>query len=84
MVHPMIPRDLAINTVPMPSITITTPGPLLPMPPSSPPCPDLSSSDPNVRSRPLPGVRCPTCAQAGKESWVIPGRACSTCGTPCF
>lgn len=32
----------------------------------------------------LPGVRCPKCAENGKESWVLPGRSCSTCGTPCF
>ena len=32
----------------------------------------------------LPGVRCPTCAANGLEIWVIPGRACGNCGTPCF
>ncbi|KAH7207182.1 hypothetical protein DER44DRAFT_840640 [Fusarium oxysporum] len=30
-----------------------------------------------------PGVRCPTCALEGKEIWVIPGRCCGYCGTPC-
>ncbi|KAK0629416.1 hypothetical protein B0T17DRAFT_185433 [Bombardia bombarda] len=31
---------------------------------------------------PLPGVKCPTCAEEGKEVWVIPGRACGYCSTP--
>ncbi|EHK47404.1 uncharacterized protein TrAtP1_012492 [Trichoderma atroviride] len=31
----------------------------------------------------VPGTRCPTCAQQGKEVWVIPGRCCGYCGTPC-
>ncbi|KAM0249028.1 hypothetical protein ACHAQJ_009235 [Trichoderma viride] len=31
----------------------------------------------------VPGTRCPTCALAGKEVWVIPGRCCGYCGTPC-
>ncbi|ESU14505.1 hypothetical protein FGSG_13295, partial [Fusarium graminearum PH-1] len=35
------------------------------------------------RSHKAPGTRCPTCALAGKEVWVIPGRACGYCGTPC-
>ncbi|KAF5633916.1 zinc finger transcription factor ace1 [Fusarium tjaetaba] len=30
-----------------------------------------------------PGVRCPTCALEGKEIWVLPGRCCGYCGTPC-
>ena len=30
-----------------------------------------------------PGTRCPTCASQGKEVWVIPGRCCGYCGTPC-
>ncbi|CAN8100309.1 unnamed protein product [Discula destructiva] len=78
MVRPIIPRDLDITITPPP---YALPDPcLMPSPPQHPDC----SSNPNIRSRPLPGVRCPTCAQAGKESWVIPGRACSTCGTPCF
>lgn len=34
-------------------------------------------------SHKVPGTRCPTCAQAGKEVWVIPGRCCGYCGTPC-
>ncbi|KAK0666305.1 hypothetical protein QBC41DRAFT_230773 [Cercophora samala] len=32
----------------------------------------------------FPGVRCPTCAAKGVETWVIEGRACGTCGTPCL
>ncbi|KAL6871786.1 hypothetical protein J3F83DRAFT_760217 [Trichoderma novae-zelandiae] len=31
----------------------------------------------------VPGTRCPTCALDGKEVWVIPGRCCGYCGTPC-
>ncbi|KFG78383.1 hypothetical protein MANI_012262 [Metarhizium anisopliae] len=31
----------------------------------------------------IPGTRCPTCALKGKEVWVIPGRNCGYCGTPC-
>ncbi|QUC18087.1 uncharacterized protein UV8b_02328 [Ustilaginoidea virens] len=31
----------------------------------------------------IPGTRCPTCALEGKEVWVIPGRCCGYCGTPC-
>lgn len=31
----------------------------------------------------IPGTRCPTCALAGKEVWVSPGRECGYCGTPC-
>ncbi|KAJ4386457.1 hypothetical protein N0V93_009353 [Gnomoniopsis smithogilvyi] len=77
MVRPSIPHDLDITAVP------SFPHLDLPLMPSTVEHPDFSSN-PNIRSRPLPGVRCPTCAQAGKESWVIPGRACSTCGTPCF
>ncbi|KAF5970482.1 zinc finger transcription factor ace1 [Fusarium bulbicola] len=29
------------------------------------------------------GVRCPTCVVAGKEIWVVHGRCCGNCGTPC-
>ncbi|TVY54298.1 hypothetical protein LCER1_G003375 [Lachnellula cervina] len=38
---------------------------------------------PAVKSIPMTGVRCPTCAANGQESWVIPGRACGYCGTSC-
>jgi hypothetical protein len=31
----------------------------------------------------MPGVRCKTCAAAGKESWVIEGKNCPECGTAC-
>lgn len=34
-------------------------------------------------SHKVPGTRCPTCALEGKEVWVIPGRYCGYCGTPC-
>ncbi|KAF4124773.1 hypothetical protein GMORB2_5439 [Geosmithia morbida] len=36
-----------------------------------------------VRTPKSPGTRCPTCALDGKEVWVIPGRCCGYCGTPC-
>ena len=36
-----------------------------------------------ISERPMTGVRCPTCAANGQESWVIPGRACGYCGTGC-
>ncbi|KAL4992051.1 hypothetical protein BDW68DRAFT_106085 [Aspergillus falconensis] len=31
----------------------------------------------------MPGVRCPKCQGAGKETWVIPGKYCHVCGTAC-
>ncbi|POR33287.1 Uncharacterized protein TPAR_06514 [Tolypocladium paradoxum] len=31
----------------------------------------------------LPGVRCPKCYAKGIEVWVIPGKSCRECGTPC-
>lgn len=31
----------------------------------------------------MPGVQCETCKQAGRETWVIPGKACHVCGTLC-
>ncbi|KAL2800932.1 hypothetical protein BJX66DRAFT_103170 [Aspergillus keveii] len=31
----------------------------------------------------MPGVRCPSCQRTGKETWVIPGKYCHICGTPC-
>ncbi|KAI5464577.1 hypothetical protein BGZ63DRAFT_421588 [Mariannaea sp. PMI_226] len=34
-----------------------------------------------VPSHGSPGVRCPTCLISGRESWVLPGRACGYCGT---
>jgi hypothetical protein len=30
-----------------------------------------------------PGVQCQTCAGRGAETWVIPGKLCHVCGTPC-
>ncbi|UQC83155.1 uncharacterized protein CLUP02_08648 [Colletotrichum lupini] len=29
------------------------------------------------------GIRCPTCHASGKEVWVLPGKECGYCGTPC-
>lgn len=31
----------------------------------------------------MPGVRCPNCQAQGKEVWVIPGKNCHICHTPC-
>ncbi|PHH89263.1 hypothetical protein CDD83_6382 [Cordyceps sp. RAO-2017] len=31
----------------------------------------------------LPGIRCPKCFAQGVEVWVIPGKNCKECGTPC-
>lgn len=31
----------------------------------------------------MPGVQCQPCKQAGRETWVIPGKACHVCGTLC-
>ncbi|KAL2758506.1 hypothetical protein ACRALDRAFT_1075076 [Sodiomyces alcalophilus JCM 7366] len=31
----------------------------------------------------LPGIKCPTCKESGKEVWVLPGKECGYCGTPC-
>ncbi|KAL2158802.1 hypothetical protein VTH06DRAFT_3994 [Thermothelomyces fergusii] len=35
-----------------------------------------------IRSLPLPGIRCPKCAENGEEVWVIPGLLCGRCGAP--
>ncbi|KAJ9133495.1 hypothetical protein NKR19_g9016 [Coniochaeta hoffmannii] len=56
---------------------------VVPMPVVQPLYPGLPSGDEGIRMLPLPGVRCPTCAANGQEVWVIPGRACGNCGTPC-
>jgi len=32
---------------------------------------------------PMAGVKCPTCASRGIETWVIPGKHCHICGTAC-
>ncbi|KAK3988031.1 hypothetical protein QBC44DRAFT_382749 [Cladorrhinum sp. PSN332] len=44
--------------------------------------PHFPSNGEGIRSIPMPGVLCPTCAEQGKEVWVIPGRACGYCRTP--
>ena len=31
----------------------------------------------------MPGVKCPTCAARGIESWVLSGKNCPKCGHPC-
>lgn len=31
----------------------------------------------------MPGVRCPKCMGQGNEVWVIPGKSCHVCHTPC-
>ncbi|OIW30849.1 hypothetical protein CONLIGDRAFT_679603 [Coniochaeta ligniaria NRRL 30616] len=66
-----------------PSFLASDPTGLMPMPVVQPQYPGLPSSDEGVRMLPLPGIRCPTCAANGQEVWVIPGRACGNCGTPC-
>ncbi|KAK0744452.1 hypothetical protein B0T21DRAFT_281647 [Apiosordaria backusii] len=42
----------------------------------------LGSQGEGIRTLPLPGVRCQTCAENGNEVWVIPGRQCGYCRTP--
>ncbi|KAL2201707.1 hypothetical protein CC79DRAFT_1338705, partial [Sarocladium strictum] len=37
----------------------------------------------STRDSKVPGTRCPVCASQGNEVWVIPGRLCGQCGTPC-
>lgn len=32
---------------------------------------------------PMPGVKCPWHLEHGKVTWVIPGKNCPQCGTPC-
>lgn len=32
---------------------------------------------------PMPGVKCPTCAERGIEQWVLPGKHCPRCSTAC-
>ncbi|KAH7260848.1 uncharacterized protein BKA55DRAFT_535862 [Fusarium redolens] len=44
--------------------------------------PSIEIDENNLRAL-KPGVRCPTCALEGKEIWVVPGRCCGYCGTPC-
>ncbi|KAH7483827.1 hypothetical protein FOMA001_g7273 [Fusarium oxysporum f. sp. matthiolae] len=39
--------------------------------------------DSKVAKYPRPGVRCPMCAAEDVVVWVIPGRCCGYCGTPC-
>ncbi|KAJ5455234.1 hypothetical protein N7475_010355 [Penicillium sp. IBT 31633x] len=40
-----------------------------------------ASSSPAVNK--MPGVRCPNCEAQGQEVWVIPGKSCHVCHTPC-
>ncbi|KAK4183186.1 hypothetical protein QBC35DRAFT_394395 [Podospora australis] len=35
-----------------------------------------------IRTLPMPGILCQTCAAKGTEVWVLPGRACGYCRTP--
>ncbi|KAK4198753.1 hypothetical protein QBC40DRAFT_255736 [Triangularia verruculosa] len=42
----------------------------------------LRSQGEGIRTLPIPGVLCPTCAANGSEVWVIPGRQCGYCLTP--
>jgi len=43
----------------------------------------LSAFNLGMNFLPMSGVRCPTCAANGQESWVIPGKNCPVCGTGC-
>ncbi|CAH0039041.1 unnamed protein product [Clonostachys solani] len=47
---------------------------------SNPPSPHAKGT---IQTGKLPGTRCPTCAQEGKEVWVVPGLNCAHCGTAC-
>ncbi|PVH68688.1 hypothetical protein DL98DRAFT_209159 [Cadophora sp. DSE1049] len=38
---------------------------------------------PTKRSAKIMSRRCGTCSSTGREVWVIPGKACAVCGTPC-
>ena len=51
---------------------------------TSPPKPHAFTSLP-LHSMPgaVPGVKCPNCLQGGKTVFVIPGKDCPQCGTPC-
>ncbi|KAK4168122.1 hypothetical protein QBC43DRAFT_284760 [Cladorrhinum sp. PSN259] len=60
----------------LPPTRIMDPIPLEGYPPIFP------SQGEGIRSLPMPGVLCPTCAEKGEEVWVIPGRACGYCQTP--
>ncbi|KAJ5930610.1 hypothetical protein N7466_006103 [Penicillium verhagenii] len=44
-------------------------------------CAAKGSSSPVVNK--MPGVRCPNCYAKGQEVWVIPGKSCHVCATPC-
>ncbi|CAP85947.1 Pc20g06180 [Penicillium rubens Wisconsin 54-1255] len=37
----------------------------------------------SAKTAKMPGVRCPNCLAQGKEIWVIPGKNCHICHTPC-
>ncbi|KAH8907790.1 hypothetical protein BR93DRAFT_926810 [Coniochaeta sp. PMI_546] len=86
----LLPSD-PIGAMPMPAVQPQFPG--LPSSDESvrmlPVCRRCHHTAVNTRSclltvaQQLPGVRCPTCAANGQETWVIPGRACGNCGTPC-
>ena len=46
----------------------------------SPPKPHAFVSLPLQSSTPIPGVKCPSCAEAGRVVWVLPGKNCPVCG----
>ncbi|EHK16956.1 uncharacterized protein TRIVIDRAFT_214226 [Trichoderma virens Gv29-8] len=61
-----------------------THAPIFPLLPEHPVPSQSTMSDGIIMVGPkVPGTRCPTCALDGKEVWVIPGRCCGYCGTPC-
>ncbi|KAK5991027.1 hypothetical protein PT974_09303 [Cladobotryum mycophilum] len=61
-------------------LPLVTDSPALPTPPSHGP---IHPEGMIMLGPKIPGTRCPTCALDGKEVWVIPGRCCGYCGTPC-
>ncbi|KAK4464128.1 hypothetical protein QBC42DRAFT_263946 [Cladorrhinum samala] len=41
------------------------------------------SNPPATTNQEMPGVKCPTCESRGVVNWVLEGRKCGYCGTPC-
>ena len=36
-----------------------------------------------INEMPMPGVKCPRCAERGIDQWVLPGKHCPRCNQPC-
>ena len=43
----------------------------------------ILSEDEGLREGPMAGVKCRQCEARGNEVWVIPGKNCHVCGSPC-